>query len=171
MDSATKPTRRAPISKNLQVQVFRRDRWLCRWCGRPVIFAPAMKYLEQFVRQSGFIGPLAYHDDRWRRDKAPLVDELGAVIDHVKAHSRGGAADADNFATACNKCNTRKSAAQPQEFTKRVPRHRVKGKFGEPQAWDGLSTLFVTLVELPPLTASPTEREWLRALKGRSRPA
>ena len=171
MDGPTKSARRAPISKDVQVQVFRRDHWLCRWCGRPVIFTPAMKHLDKFVRQSGLTGPLAYHDDRWRRDKAPLLDELGAVIDHVKAHSRGGMADADNFATACNKCNTRKSAAQPQDFTKRVPRHRVKGKFGEPQHWDGLSTLFVRLVEQSPQTTSPSEREWLRALKGSSRPA
>src|ERR1700680_4038891 len=35
----------------------------------------------------------------WRRDKAPLLDHLGAVSDHVEAHSRGGAADEANFVT------------------------------------------------------------------------
>lgn len=127
-----------------------------------------MKYLEQLVRHSGgFAGPLAYHDARWRRDKAPLLDELGAVIDHVEAHSRGGVADADNFATACNKCNTRKSADAPEDFRKRSPRHQVKGKYGEPQEWDGLSTLFVALIERDPETARPSELDWLRVLKSR----
>jgi hypothetical protein len=78
------------ISRDLSVCVFRRDGWLCHWCGKPVIFAPAMRHVEQFVRQSGFMGALAYHDVRWRRDRAPLLDHLGAVIDHIQAHSRGG---------------------------------------------------------------------------------
>jgi hypothetical protein len=36
---------------------------------------------------------------------------MGAVIDHVNAHSRGGPNAAENFATACNKCNANKSNA------------------------------------------------------------
>jgi 5-methylcytosine-specific restriction endonuclease McrA len=166
MDEYQKPARRVPISKELQVQVFRRDGWLCRWCGRPVIFAPVMKYLEQFVRQHGITRPLAYHDARWRRDKAPLLDHLGAVIDHVKAHSRGGTTDADNFVTSCNKCNMRKSSAQADAFAKRSPLHRVKGKYGEPCDWDGLATLFTVLVDRDPSTASSSELAWSRALKG-----
>ncbi len=143
--AASKP--RTPISKRVQVGVFRRDGWMCHWCGKPVVFAPAMKYLEKFVRNEGFTGTLAYHDARWRRDQAPLLDHLGAVIDHVEAHSRGGAAIADNFVTACNKCNTRKSNAPGQEFDKRVTAHRVRGKYGEPRHWDGSVTLLVLLVQ------------------------
>jgi HNH endonuclease len=124
-----------------------------------------MKYLERFVRQSGFSEPLAYHDLRWRRDKAPLLDHMGAVIDHLKAHSRGGTADHTNFVTSCNKCNMRKSAAIAEDFSAQSPLHRVKGKYGEPQQWDGFSALFLIFVEQAPLSASPSEREWLRALK------
>jgi hypothetical protein len=40
-----KPSRR--ISRSLQAEVFFRDCWLCRYCKRPVIFAPAMKYLQK----------------------------------------------------------------------------------------------------------------------------
>jgi hypothetical protein len=87
------------------------------------------------------------------------------VIDHVNAHSRGGPDVADNFATACNKCNANKSNALQDEFTRKSPRHAVKGKYGEPQDWDGLSTLFVILVERAPGTASTSEREWLKYLK------
>jgi hypothetical protein len=51
------------------------------------------------------------------------------------------------------------------KFSKRSPLHQVKGKYGEPKQWDGLSMLFVVLVEQVPQTASPSELEWLRALK------
>lgn len=125
---------RSPISKDLQVQVFRRDGWICRWCGRPVIFVPAMRYLELLVRQAGFGGPLAYHDAHWTRRNAPLLDHMGAVIDHVEAHSTGGANVLDNFATACNKCNANKSNAPQADFCKKSPRRAVKGKYGEPHA-------------------------------------
>ncbi len=156
---------RTPISKDLQVRVFRRDRWLCRWCGRPVIFAPAMRYLEQFVKRTGFVGSLAYHDARWRRDRAPLLDHLGAVIDHVEAHVRGGLADEANFVTSCNKCNMRKNSAPAEEFSLKSPRHRVRSKYGEPEHWDGLTALFIVLAEQAPGIASQSERQWLQALK------
>jgi len=123
-----------------------------------------MRYLDLFVRQNGFSGTLAYHDARWRRDKAPLLDHMGAVIDHIQAHSRGGAADQDNFATSCNKCNTRKSSTHADDFRKRSPLHRVKGKYGEPSDWDGLSRLFVILAQQNSRLSSVSERGWLKAL-------
>src|ERR1700722_8459848 len=134
-------TRRA-MPKELQVFIFRRDRWLCRWCGRPVIFAPALRFIERWTRQCGFDAPLAYHHERWRRDKAPLLDHMGAVIDHIEAHRRGGLAQVENLATACNKCNTRKNDALVEEFQSKSPLHRVRGEYGEPEHWDGFSTVF-----------------------------
>src|SRR5690349_13621548 len=86
----TSNRKRAPISKVVQVRVFRRDGWLCRYCMSPVIFAPAMKYLERMVTASSPATAVAYYDKNWRRDKAPLLDRLGAVIDHVEAFAHGG---------------------------------------------------------------------------------
>lgn len=161
---------RGPIPKKLQVEVFRRNGWICRWCGRPVIFAPAMKYLERFVRSGGFTKPVAYHDAHWTRRNAPLLDHMGAVIDHVQPHSGGGTDVAGNFATACNKCNASKSNAPQDQFSKKSPRRPVKGKYGEPGHWDGLSTLFVMLVERERETASASELDWLKHLKNASTP-
>src|SRR5438270_117559 len=93
-----------------KIAIFRRDRWLCHWCRKPVIFHPAMKLLEQYVRESGVREPLAYFDLRWRRDGSPLLDELAAVIDHRNSLHRGGSNEEPNFVTACNRCNIRKSA-------------------------------------------------------------
>jgi 5-methylcytosine-specific restriction endonuclease McrA len=152
-------------SRLVQVQAFRRDRWLCRWCGRPVIFAPAMRYLAEFVRQEGYNGILAYYKRNWRRSDAPLLDHMGAVIDHVEAHSGGGASVISNLATACNKCNARKSSQSAEAFEKRHPAIPVKGKYGDPRDWDGLSTLFMILIDKNRGSATSTERAWLRALK------
>ena len=103
------------------MEVFRRDNWLCRWCLRPVIFPPAMKLIEQLVRARGHAGPLAYYQTNWRRDAAPLLDELGASVDHVEAHALGGSSLIDNLATICAKCNARKSTLTGEEHLKRNP--------------------------------------------------
>jgi 5-methylcytosine-specific restriction endonuclease McrA len=157
-------TTRRPISKALQVAVFRRDGWLCCWCKRPVIFAPVMKFLELEIRASVSTNRLAYYHAHWTRDGAPLLDLLGAVIDHIEAFSTGGADHIDNLATACNKCNGCKSAATLDKWGERPMEKPVKGKYGEPQHWDGLSSLFILLARRDPAALTAGERGWLRAL-------
>lgn len=154
---------RPAISRKLQVEVFRRDGWLCCWCKRPVIFAPVMKFIEREIRSAGEGKQLAYYHERWTRDSAPLLDTLGAVIDHIDAFSTGGPSDKDNLATACNKCNARKGAVARSAWDARRKERPVKGKHGEPQHWDGLSTFFVLLTkDINSLTL--TEKQWRDAL-------
>src|SRR6185295_10189618 len=114
---------------------------------------------------SGIAAPMAYHDAHWTRRNALLFDHMGAVIDHVEPHSHGGGDVVSNFATACNKCNANKSRIPQDQFRKKSPRRRVKGKYGEPEDWDGLSTLFIILVERALESASDSERDWLKHLK------
>src|SRR5271155_987626 len=128
---------RASVRKELQIAIFRRDGWLCCWCKRPVIFAPVMKYLEREIKESGIDKRVAYHHGRWTRDGAPLLDELGAVIDHIEARSKGGPDDQNNLATACNKCNALKSASAHEKFISKLKFKPIKGKYGEPKTWDG----------------------------------
>jgi 5-methylcytosine-specific restriction endonuclease McrA len=155
---------REKISKAVQVAVFRRDGWLCRWCRKPVIFAPVMKFIEREVKQSGYTGNLAYFHSHWTRKDAPILDELGAVIDHVEAFSIGGSSEIENLVTACNKCNAQKSSAISTKWDERRPRKVVKGKYGEPVYWDGLSNLFVMLAGKALAELSTLEREWFKAL-------
>ena len=117
------------------------------------------------VRNAGHNGPLAYYHAHWTRDGSPLLDELGGVLDHVEAFSVGGPCDPDNLVTSCAKCNGRKSSAPLEVWNGRPKRSPIKGKYGEPQNWDGLTALFVVLAEhnLAKLTAG--ERDWLKALK------
>ena len=132
---ATPRRARTPLSYALQVRVFRRDVWLCRWCHRPVVFAPALKFLDGLARDRGHEGPLAYHHKQCRRDQPPLLDHLGAVIDHVEAFSTGGAHDETNFVTACNNCNAWKSSSSADAFKRAAPAHAVKGKYGDGHAY------------------------------------
>lgn len=149
---------RPPMSKEMQLRVFRRDKWVCRWCNRPVIFAPVMKFLEREIIESGRSEPLSYYHAHWTHDGAPLLDELGAVIDHVEAFSTGGASTEENLATACCKCNGQKRAAPMAEFSKRPQRKPIKGKYGEPQYWDGLASVFVILARKNQALLSPSFR-------------
>jgi hypothetical protein len=43
----------------------------------------------------------------------------------------------------------------------------VKGKYGEPQHWDGLSSVFIMLAGRFPEKLTSGEKEWLKALKKR----
>ena len=159
------PRSRSPIPITTMVRVFFRDRWLCRRCGRPTIFAPALKYLTLMAKDHGLKAAPAWYDVHFRRDAAPLLDEQAANIDHHLAHSAGGGNEEENLWTACNKCNMRKSNALADAHGKRNPIRRIKGRYGEPTAWDGLSSLFVLLADdyVDRLTVS--ERAWLKALK------
>jgi 5-methylcytosine-specific restriction endonuclease McrA len=154
---------RKQIPRTLQVAVFRRDRWLCRWCKKPVIFGPAMKYLQHDLATSGY-GKLAYWSTAFNRRDSPLLDALAAAIDHVKPFSIGGTNDFENLVTACNKCNTSKNNTDLDKWQRKNPVKPIKGKFGEPENWDGLSNLFLLLAARYPSIRVATETDWLEAL-------
>lgn len=159
-----KRTARAKISLETQIRVLFRDGWLCRWCHRPTVFGPAFRLLDRFVRREGYDHPLAYYDLRYRRDAAPMLDHLAAVIDHVEAYSKGGEHGEANFVTACNKCNIRKNARVAEEYEKEKPGRPVKGKYGEPKHWDGLVAVFMVLSAAYPAELTASERAWRLAL-------
>jgi len=123
-----------------------------------------MKFIELELTQSGYTGDLAYYHAHWTRKDSPLLDELGAVIDHVEAFSVGGLDDIENLVTACNKCNAQKSSATSGKWEEKRPRKFVKGKYGEPVYWDGLSSLFVLLASRDSTALLVSEQQWLAAL-------
>jgi 5-methylcytosine-specific restriction endonuclease McrA len=156
---------RKSLSKSLQVAIFRRDGWLCYWCKRPVIFSPAMKLLDAEVRNAVYGVRPAYYHPHGTREGAPLLDELGAAIDHIEAFSTGGACSRENLRTSCWKCNVRKSDASVAKWEERSKRSAIKGKYGEPKDWDGLASVFTMLAERNPARLTSGEREWLKAIK------
>jgi hypothetical protein len=158
-------TSRPKIPISTQVRVLFRDRWICHWCHRPTVFPLALKYLDRFVKGKGYTAPIAYYDFRYRRDAAPLLDHLAAVIDHVKPFSKGGDGDEQNLVVACNKCNMRKTDRLPEDHVEREPDKPVKGRYGEPKHWDGLASLFLVLGRDDLHVLTPNEREWFYALE------
>jgi 5-methylcytosine-specific restriction endonuclease McrA len=158
----SKPRRPIPVMDS--VEVFFRDKWICHWCGRPVVFSPAFRLLQCFVKKNGYTRPIAYFHPNWSRASAPLLDHLGAVIDHVEAHSKGGEHDQSNFVTSCNKCNTSKNARLAAVFASENPKKLVKGKYGEPLDWDGLVSLFLLLAEQG-MELEAGERRWEKAFR------
>lgn len=54
-------TGRIKIPITTQAQVFFRDDWMCHYCAQPTVFAPALKYLAQFIKEAGYPYPTAYH--------------------------------------------------------------------------------------------------------------
>jgi 5-methylcytosine-specific restriction endonuclease McrA len=153
------------VKPDVQVRVFQRDKWLCRYCGKPVIFPPSMKFLQQYVKNRLPDANLAYWSFTYRRDASPLLDELAVVVDHVHAFSAGGGIEESNLATACNKCNMRKSNMGETEFRKKNPLRPIKSAHGEPVYWDGFSTLFLVLGVEHLLELTRSERAWYDALK------
>ena len=122
-----------------------------------------MKYLQQELNVAGF-ADLAYWRFAFHRHGAPLLDELAAVIDHVEVFSSGGLDVAENLATACNRCNMARNSSELKKWLDKRPIKRIKGKYGEPEAWDGLSNLFLHLAKRYADKLTASEREWGRAL-------
>lgn len=155
---------RAKIPLPVQVRVLFRDGWLCRWCHRPTVFSPTFRLLQVFVEAFGHQAPLAYFHPNWRRDAAPLLDHMGAVIDHVEAFATGGEHGEANLVTACNKCNARKNSRPAAAYERERPGKPVKGRFGEPKHWDGLTSLFLVLARSG-ISLTAGEKAWRKALE------
>jgi 5-methylcytosine-specific restriction endonuclease McrA len=149
-----------PISKKTQLRRFQHDGWICYWGKAPVVFAPTFRLLETLVKKEGYSLPL-FHS-HWTREAAPLLDWLGAVIDHEIASSRQGSNDFENLRTACNKCNGRKSNLAVTDFKKRL--HWPGENLKKPLLWDGLSGLFRALIEKNRQLASAGDLAWYRAM-------
>ena len=139
---------RAKLSKELQVAVFRRSSWLCRWCGRPVIFAPAMKYLQQEAMKAGF-KDLAYWRPAYHRQGAPLLDELAGVIDHFTPFSTGGPCKEENLVSACNRCNMCKNATDPATWGENTRSDQLRGNMASPRIGMDCRACFSGLRSVP----------------------
>ena len=88
-----------------------------------------------------------------------------AAVDHVNAFSTGGACSQESFRTACWKCNVRRSDASLAKWEQREKRSPVKGKYGEPEHWDGLAALFVFSAERNPTRLTASDKDWLKAMR------
>jgi 5-methylcytosine-specific restriction endonuclease McrA len=156
------------VRPKVAAEVFTRDKWMCHWCTYPVVFAPALKYLQEDVTRRCNV-PLVYYHFNFARLYAPLLNDLAAVIDHVKAGSKDGPNDLDNLVTACNRCNTLKSNLDQAVWQKLIEEFRelrsLQSRTREmPTEWDGFATIFLLALREDASAASSSELEWFEAL-------
>jgi hypothetical protein len=126
-----------------KVKIFKRDRWRCRWCERPVIFPLAMKYVQSELKKAVNDRLVAYYDAHWDGQASPLLNELGAI-----ARREGY--------TACNKCHVNDRCKESVQVSEKVV------TLGD---WDGLSQYFVLLATRLDSSLSTRDRKFLEALE------
>jgi len=133
--------KRKSISKRIQLEVWVRDNWTCRYCNNPVIFSPTLKLLDKISPTHGY-----YHTHGDEKKMIKKFCDLCATVDHKHPHSRGGAHNIDNFATACMNCNMKMNNKTNEEGKPKLKEKNDKiGQTG----WDGMSSLYLKLQRKP----------------------
>ena len=129
--------KRKNIPKKVQLNIWRRDCWGCRYCGEPVFFSPSLKIFHELSPNCGY-----YHPNGKNGEMLPLFQWKWASIDHILPFSKGGIDSEDNYVTACWKCNLSlndSSSEQGKPKPKEVSKHLKK------IGWDGFSSLYPKL--------------------------
>jgi 5-methylcytosine-specific restriction endonuclease McrA len=125
--------RRRPIPPALRAQIYQRDYWICRYCGRRVV-VPGVIELVGALCPAEF--PFPSHNMPGGLTH-PAAVRLYPNVDHIRAGSVGGwEIDAENLVTACTRCNELKSDKPGW-----LPSVELAGE------WDGLANSYKALAE------------------------
>lgn len=142
-------------SITLKADVFERDRYQCRYCGRRVVLIEAMRLVSRV-----FPDLFPYHTN-WAADQCHGAYWLVAPnADHVVPLAAGGRSrDPENLATACPACNATKGNLPLEVLGWPMLKPADPSWHGLADwywpAWDALSRPKVT----------PDEQTWLNTVK------
>ena len=121
--------RMPPVS--VELSIFERDRWRCRFCGVPVVAKKAIRLMNQRFPEAV----------RWRNsskhDMHAGLRALCSSLDHLLPHSRGGTNEPDNLVSACGPCQFGRNQWTLEEVGFTDPR----GRPPVVDRWDGLMRL------------------------------
>lgn len=117
-------------SKKVELDIFKRDGWHCRFCESPVIFKEARKHLNNLF-------PRAARWGRVNKDKHLGLAVLESTLDHLLPHSRGGDHSEINLVTACGPCQFGRGSWTLEEVGLENPMLRPPIH----NDWDGLMRL------------------------------
>lgn len=141
------------LAPALQVQVFRRDIFTCRYCGRPTVFCPLLRLVASL-----FPREFRYHPN-WKMAECHIAFwQWTASCDHLIPVARGGSSKPENLRTACYMCNSMKQNWLIEEL-------RWTEREVTPSAWDGLCSLYLKLAQVVPEAEAAYHRRWLRAIQ------
>jgi 5-methylcytosine-specific restriction endonuclease McrA len=147
------------VSKRVSVpiivagQVYRRDRFCCRYCGKRTIPTPIMELLGGI-----FPSVFPFHKN-WRGGLThPAVILISPVVDHLVPGAWGGSwSELSNLRTACWPCNGRKAdLTLAQLGWNELPISESD--------WDGLASLYPRLWEAAGHPNPRHHQPWIRAL-------
>jgi 5-methylcytosine-specific restriction endonuclease McrA len=89
-------TQRMPSFK-IELSIYERDGWHCRFCQSPVTSKEARKKLHALL-------PMAARWGKANSEKHRGLSILESTLDHILPHSRGGDNSLENLVTACGPC-------------------------------------------------------------------
>ncbi|MFH1508889.1 MAG: HNH endonuclease [bacterium] len=128
---------RKTIPKDIQLKIWFRDKWSCKYCGEPVFFAPTLKLLNELSPKHGY-----YHPNGKTDNMLSLFQWHWSSVDHVKPYSKGGEDNINNYVTACWSCNLQ---LKDKSHDQGKPQPDLTNKNAQVVDWDGLSSLYLKL--------------------------
>jgi 5-methylcytosine-specific restriction endonuclease McrA len=130
---------RRQITPLQSINLFLRDGFVDRYSGQRLIFPGMLRLLSECMPQE-----FPYHRNWKMSDCHIAYYELSPTMDHVVPVTRGGADDESNWVTTSMLRNSAKANWTLEELGwKLVPP-------GDLKDWDGLTQLYVELVESRP---------------------
>jgi 5-methylcytosine-specific restriction endonuclease McrA len=146
--------RRRGLSLEVRCTVFRRDRFVCRYCGGKTVLTPVMELLAHLYPD---IFPFESH--AWRGGVThPAFAARSPMVDHVSPGTSGADwTSMDNLVTACNPCNSIKAEFELEQLGwTRLPIAEV--------TWDGLTGRYRPLWSAAGRPQPERHMSWLKAL-------
>lgn len=144
--------KRDTIPQSQQIEVFFRDNFTCRYCGKHTVFIGTLRAISILLPDC-----FPYHS-HWKWNNIhPAFWELTSSCDHLLPVARGGTNNRDNLITACYMCNSIKANWILEE---------LRWKLNEPSnvKWDGLIGLFLQIMEQNDIQ-DKSLKNWYRLLK------
>ena len=127
------------IPKNIQLEVWFRDNWTCKYCSEPVFFAPTLKLLDKLSPKHGY-----YHPNGKTDKILSLFQWRWSSVDHVEPWSKGGQDNIDNYVTACWGCNLK---LKDKSRNQGKPKPSMLNENAQIVNWDGLSSVYLKLAQ------------------------
>lgn len=149
------------VSALTKFTLFKRDKFMCRYCGRKTLYNPTLRVLSLLYPSA-----LPYHTHGKFTECHFIYWTYVASAEHTDPRAHGGDSKLGNLVTTCYLCNHRKNSARLEDLNARLDDNKWE-LLPEPTTgqWDGLWQMYRDLYSLcPDAKLSITLRESYRAV-------